>query len=83
MIRLPFRVYSLLDFEKYIPKTENIFFQTEINNEISTTIENLKEKSNPFLIVEKSEFENLEYALQILEDICARMSSSRDDFYVF
>lgn len=32
--------------------------------------------SNPFEIVEKSEYENLEYALQILEDMTARMNTS-------
>jgi len=31
---------------------------------------------NPFEIVERSEFENLEYALQILEDMTARMNTS-------
>lgn len=31
---------------------------------------------NPFEIVEKSEYENLEYALQILEDMTARMNTS-------
>jgi hypothetical protein len=31
---------------------------------------------NPFKIEEKSEYENLEYALQILEDLTARMNIS-------
>ena len=34
------------------------------------------EGPNPFEIIEKSEYENLEYALQILEDMTARMNTS-------
>lgn len=94
LLRLPFRVYSLMDFEKYIPKpdfnttVEENFFeskkdsvislnQSETLNDISDSFENLNEQPNPFVIVEKSEYENLEYALQVLEDVCARMSSSK------
>ena len=93
LLRMPFRVYSLVDFEKYIPKSENPIeenlFGTKIDSNISLsqsgseTVNDssdsfilLKDRPNPFLIVEKSEYENLEYALQILEDVCARMSTS-------
>lgn len=87
-------MYSLLDFEKYIPRIENqveenIFGTkrdsivslsqsgSEAINDTSDSFEALRDQPNPFLIVEKSEYENLEYALQILEDVCARMSTSK------
>ena len=36
--------------------------------------------ANPFEVVERSEFENLEYALQVLEDMTARMNTSNSEF---
>jgi hypothetical protein len=81
LIRLPFRVFNLVEFEKYIYlQKKNIYLQSEIKNEISNSHENNKDKFNPFLIIDKSEFENLEYAVQILDDICARMSTSKHRF---
>lgn len=39
-------------------------------------IDDEKMEPNPFEIVEKSDYENLEYALQVLEDMTARMNTS-------
>lgn len=85
LLRLPFRVYSLLDFERFIPKLETAVnaVSSEVIVEIQDTVgddyeEDSNEKSgpNPFEIVERSEYENLEYALQILEDMTARMNTN-------
>ncbi len=75
LLRLPFRVYSLLDFEKFIPKPESNLYEN-LNNLNGYNLDQEQEE-NPFEVVEKSEYENLEYALQILEDLTARMSTSK------
>jgi hypothetical protein len=76
----------LLDFEKYIPKPDFFTngFDADIRNETSILSisdntahnDNTANDDDPFKIIEKSEYENLEYALQILEDLSARMSTS-------
>lgn len=90
LIRLPFRVYSLLDFEKFVPKLDPIVYTESNYDEMIVEIkDNVSENTNidyeddekkfgpnPFKIVEKSEYENLEYALQILEDMTARMNTN-------
>jgi len=113
---LPFRVYSLLDFEKYIPRNDLFIYEYSNNvnpsalgnstNSINTTTTNNRDISaniittsskkhnstltsmdrlsqqsdsfelksdldNPFKIEEKSDYENLEYALQVIEDLTA------------
>lgn len=99
LLRLPFKVYSLLDFEKFIPRlndestTENNGYankskrESMLTTDVSDTSiegageETTKEKRpNPFKVVEKSQFENLEYALQILEDLTSRLNTS---IYIF
>lgn len=99
LLRLPFKVYSLLDFEKFIPRlndestTENNGYankskrESMLTTDVSDTSiegtgeETTKEKRpNPFKVVEKSQFENLEYALQILEDLTSRLNTSN---YIF
>jgi len=76
------------DFDKYIPPNSNVPINDEIdfNNKTESLSETLstndsyeivKDAENPFRIEEKSEFEDLEYALQILEDITARSSASK------
>ena len=89
LLRLPFRVYSLLDFEKFIPNSEmaisngvyqrepdsiSSFVKVDLNS--AESFEKNKQEENPFEVIEKSEYESLEYALQILEDLTARMSTS-------
>lgn len=88
LLRLPFRVYSLLDFEKFIPKLELLSAQAIMNEPAVISItddvgdgpvtseDEDRNVPNPFEIVEKSEYENLEYALQILEDMTARMNTN-------
>ena len=95
LLRLPFKVYSLLDFEKFIPRlndestAENNGYankskrESMLTTDVSDTSieavgeETTKEKRpNPFKVVEKSQFENLEYALQILEDLTSRLNTS-------
>ena len=89
LLRLPFRVYSLLDFEKFIPISEMAFpngvYQREpdsISSFVKVDLNSVessekdKQEENPFEVVEKSEYENLEYALEILEDLTARVSTS-------
>lgn len=99
LLRLPFKVYSLLDFEKFIPRlndestVENNGYankskrESMLTTDVSDTSiegageETAKEKRpNPFKVVEKSQFENLEYALQILEDLTSRLNTSN---YIF
>lgn len=95
LLRLPFKVYSLLDFEKFIPRlndestSENNGYankskrESMLTTDVSDTSieaageETTKERRpNPFKVVEKSQFENLEYALQILEDLTSRLNTS-------
>ena len=102
LLRLPFKVYSLLDFEKFIPRlndestAENNGYANKSKRESMLTTdvsdtnieaageETTKEKRpNPFKVVEKSQFENLEYALQILEDLTSRLNTSNYKFNIF
>jgi hypothetical protein len=102
LLRLPFKVYSLLDFEKFIPRlndestTENNGYankskrESMLTTDVSDTSiegageETTKEKRpNPFKVVEKSQFENLEYALQILEDLTSRLNTSYYKLKIF
>lgn len=84
LLRLPFRVYSLLEFEKFIPKLGPEYNEDSSKDGIITITDSVGDSDsfdedlspNPFEIVEKSEYENLEYALQILEDLSARMNTS-------
>lgn len=95
-MRLPFKVFSLLDFDKFIPKSSDSnnselgyqktnnnsnnkresILSTEISDLVSGGLAGLKEKANPFRVEEKSQFEGLEYALQILEDMTSRLNTS-------
>ncbi len=114
---MPFRVFSLLDFEKYIPRNDLFIYEYNNNvnpsalsnstNSINTTATSNRDSSinmitnsnnkkrnstltsmdrmsqqsdsfemksdldNPFKIEEKSDYENLEYALQVIEDLTA------------
>lgn len=102
MLRLPFRVYSLMgiviyflgqfiqiylkDFDKYIPSMANLegeYDYTDKNELIvapSSDLESLGsscELFNPFKIEEKNGYEELEYAMQVLEDLTARMNVSK------
>ena len=95
LLRLPFRVYSLLDFEKFIPKLERLDSQAisneaavvavtdDIGEDTESPEDDDRAVPNPFEVVEKSEYENLEYALQILEDLTARMNTSNAKRYTF
>lgn len=80
----------LPDFDKFIPKSEShdsdyvknrkreSILSTDIAETGNKTDEAL-ERPNPFKIEEKSQFENLEYALQILEDLTSRLNTSKID----
>ncbi|CAF0875016.1 unnamed protein product [Brachionus calyciflorus] len=89
LLKLPFRVFSLMDFEKYIPKMsdfDNEYDYTEKRNSIISISESAHNDTdsfdsssvvpNPFKIDERSGYEELEYALQVLEDLTARMNVS-------
>lgn len=118
LLRLPFRVFSLLDFEKYIPRNDLFIYEYSNNvnpsvlgnssnsintsattnrdssanniitnssskkrNSTLTSMDRMSQQSdsfemktdldNPFKIEEKSDYENLEYALQVIEDLTA------------
>jgi hypothetical protein len=71
-----------------VPLNEEIDFnnKTESLSETLSTndsYEIVKDTENPFRIKEKSEFEDLEYALQILEDITARSAASMSNTHLF
>ncbi|RNA29447.1 RAB6A-GEF complex partner 2-like isoform X1 [Brachionus plicatilis] len=87
LLRLPFRVYSLMDFDKYIPSMANLggeYDYTEKRDSIVSqsadvdSFDSSYELPNPFKIDEKNGYEELEYALQVLEDLTARMNSFND-----
>ncbi len=85
-------LHLILDFEKFIPREIYLSDETNYNSESILSIsdsysnnntENLfsfdiKDSSikNPFIIEEKGDYENLEFALQILEDQSAKTNIS-------
>ena len=89
LLRLPFKVYSLLDFDRYIPKLEqaeedNVFGASGKESIASIdSFDSEKFQNNPFKIVEKNDYQNLEYALQILEDLTARNIPSKQKRFFF
>lgn len=94
LLRLPFRVYSLLDFEKYIPKPDNEIDEESDYDKNKESVLSLSDSASnadsfeacdsldPFKIDEKSGFENLEFALQVLEDLTSRMNISKKVFLI-
>lgn len=67
---------AIVEDNGYIEKKRDSVLSAAISD-ITSLSDEIKEKTNPFKIDEKSDLENLEYALQILEDITSRLNTSK------
>jgi hypothetical protein len=67
LLRVPFRVITIKDFNKHLAKYNR-------ENSVSTekTYESDLDLNNPFIIIEKNKEDNLEYILEVLQDLTAK-----------
>ena len=67
LLRVPFRVITIKDFNKHLAK-----YNRENSVSSEKTFESDLDLSNPFIIIDKNKEDNLEYILEVLQDLTAK-----------
>lgn len=70
LLRIPIRVVAIKDFHKHLNRYKS---ENSSDNDSNSRINEIEiTKENPFLIVDKNKEENLEFILEVLQDLTAK-----------